>query len=168
QGLVLRQPISDNVVLAHRGRRPLLSLLGRNGGEPAPNVAALTSSVDLRSAGMHQEAQFLSGGNQQKVVLAKWMALDGSLTIYDEPTRGIDVNGKASIHQLIRDAAQRGKAVIMISSDLLEVIGMSDRILVMCGGTVAGVLPAGATEAEIMALATHGAELSAPDRDGPA
>lgn len=157
-GLALRQPIADNVALARRGRRPLLSLVSSSGSRSGTSVEELTKSVDLRSAGLHQEAQFLSGGNQQKVVLAKWLALDGSLTIYDEPTRGIDVNGKASIHQLIRDSARRGKAVIMISSDLLEVIGMSDRILVMRFGEVAGELAAGATEEQIMLLATHGGE----------
>ncbi len=158
EGLVLRQPIHDNVVLAHRGRRPLLAGLGRDGRGGQPKVRQLAREVDLRSSGLLQEAQFLSGGNQQKVVLAKWLAVAGTLMVFDEPTRGIDVNGKASIHKLIREAAQRGMAVIMISSDLLEVIGMSDRVLVMRSGTVAGELPGGASEAEIMALATHGGE----------
>jgi len=156
EGLSLRQPIADNVVLAHRALRPLLARLGRSGREGHPSVQELTTSVDLRAAGLHQEVQFLSGGNQQKVVLAKWLATAKDLLIFDEPTRGIDVNGKAAIHHLIRAAAHDGMAVIMISSELMEVVGMSDRILVMREGRVAGVLPGGSSEAEIMALATQG------------
>jgi len=170
EGLSLRQPIFDNVVLAYRSLRPLLGRLGREGRNGHPSVSDLTASVDVRAAGLHQEVQFLSGGNQQKVVLAKWLATAKDLLIFDEPTRGIDVNGKAAIHRLIREAARDGMAVIMISSELLEVIGMSDRIVVMREGRIAGVLPGGSTEAEIMALATHGeaahepADRAAPDR----
>jgi ribose transport system ATP-binding protein len=156
EGLSLRQPITDNVVLAYRALRPLWARLGRDGQGGHPPVKALVDSVDVRAAGLHQEVQFLSGGNQQKVVLAKWLATAEDLLIFDEPTRGIDVNGKAAIHRLIREAAQEGMAVIMISSELLEVIGMSDRIVVMREGRIAGILPGGASEAEIMALATHG------------
>ena len=162
EGLSLRQPIVDNVVLAYRAMRPLLARLGRDGKNGHPSVAELTSAVDVRAAGLHQEVQFLSGGNQQKVVLAKWLATARDLLIFDEPTRGIDVNGKAAIHRLIREAARDGMAVIMISSELLEVIGMSDRIAVMREGRIAGVLPGGCTEAEIMALATHGAHDDTP------
>ena len=165
EGLSLRQPIADNVVLAYRALRPLLGRLGRDGKNGHPPVKELVASVDVRAAGLHQEVQFLSGGNQQKVVLAKWLATAKDLLIFDEPTRGIDVNGKAAIHRLIREAAQGGMAVIMISSELLEVIGMSDRVLVMREGRIAGVLPGGSTEAEIMALATHGLH---DDDDAPA
>jgi ribose transport system ATP-binding protein len=168
EGLSLRQPIFDNVVLAYRSLRPLLGRLGRDGRNGHPSVADLTASVDVRAAGLHQEAQFLSGGNQQKVVLAKWLATAQDLLIFDEPTRGIDVNGKAAIHRLIREAAREGMAVIMISSELLEVIGMSDRIVVMREGRIAGVLPGGSTEAEIMALATHGEVTQGPAGQPPA
>ncbi len=136
--------------------RPLLGRLGRDGAGGSPSVPDLVASVDLRAQSVYQEAQFLSGGNQQKVVLAKWLATAEDLLIFDEPTRGIDVNGKAAIHHLIRDAARGGMAVIMISSELLEVIGMSDRIVVMREGRIAGELPAGASEPDIMHLATHG------------
>ncbi|MBA2667397.1 MAG: sugar ABC transporter ATP-binding protein [Trueperaceae bacterium] len=156
EGLSLRQPIYDNVVLAYRALRPALARLGGERTPGHPSVRELTTSVDLRASGPQQEVQFLSGGNQQKVVLAKWLATAEDLLIFDEPTRGIDVNGKASIHHLVRDAARDGMAVIMISSELLEVIGMSDRIVVMREGRIAGELPGGASEAEIMALATHG------------
>ena len=98
--------------------------------------------------------RFLSGGNQQKVVLAKWLATRPQVLIFDEPTRGIDVGAKAGIHDMIRKLAKEGVAVLMISSELPELIGMSDRILVMHEGTLAGELPAGASEPAIMELAT--------------
>src|SRR5690606_11544848 len=103
---------------------------------------------------LDQEVQFLSGGNQQKVVLVKWLATKAKVLIFDEPTCGIDVGAKAGIHDLIRELAREGLAVLMISSELPEVIGMSDRILVMRHRELAGDLPAGASEAEIMLLAT--------------
>ena len=87
-------------------------------------------------------------------MLAKWLATDAKLLIFDEPTRGIDVEAKASIHERIRELARAGTAVLMISSELPEVIGMSDRILVMWDGAIAGQLPAESSEAEIMHLAT--------------
>ena len=98
--------------------------------------------------------QYLSGGNQQKVVLAKWLAATADILIFDEPTRGIDVEAKASIHIMLRDLARQGAAIMMISSELPEVIGMSDRILVMWDGTIFGELPPGADEEDIMLLAT--------------
>ena len=90
---------------------------------------------------MEREVQFLSGGNQQKVVLAKWLATDARVLIFDEPTRGIDVEAKASIHERIRELARAGAAVLMISSELPEVIGMSDRILVMYAGKLVEIAP---------------------------
>ena len=149
EGLALLQPVRDNVLLVHRALR---ALLARANG--APSVAALTTRVDLRAAGLDQEVQYLSGGNQQKVVLAKWLAVDADLLLFSDPTRGIDVNAKAGIHRLIRDLARAGKAILLASSDLPEIIGMSDRIVVMWDGRIHGELPAGASEAEIMALAT--------------
>lgn len=153
EGLVLRQPVRDNVLLAFRALQHMLTPLRWNGSS-APNVHALVRQVDLRAAGLNQEVQYLSGGNQQKVVLAKWLATASEILIFDEPTRGIDINAKAGIHQLLRALARAGTAILMISSELPEVIGMSDRILVMHDGQIAGELPAGASEAEIMLLAT--------------
>ena len=95
----------------------------------------------------------LSGGNQQKVMLAKWLVIKPKVLIVDEPTRGVDVGVKADVHQLLRDLANRGVGVIMISSELPEVLGMSDRILVMREGRIAGeVLHAEATEERVMSL----------------
>ena len=82
----------------------------------------------------------LSGGNQQKVVLGKWLSMDPSVVIFDEPTRGIDVGAKGEIYQLMRNLADRGVAIMMVSSDMEEVIGVSDRIAVMHEGRISGVL----------------------------
>ncbi|MDQ3227590.1 MAG: sugar ABC transporter ATP-binding protein [Chloroflexota bacterium] len=152
EGLVLPQSVRDNALLAFRsiGRR-------QSGGEAASSrrsVVDLARLVELRAASLEQEVRYLSGGNQQKVVLAKWLATRARILIFDEPTRGIDVGAKAGIHELMRELARSGVAVVMISSELPEVIGMSDRILVMRDGTFAGELAAGASEAEIMLLAT--------------
>jgi len=151
EGLALKQSVRDNVLLAQRALRGIFSRVTRKAHEDA---SQLVERVDVRSAGLDQQVQYLSGGNQQKVVLAKWLATDVDLLIFDEPTRGIDVNAKSNIHEIIRQLAQAGKAVLMISSELPEVIGMGDRILVMRDGTIAGELPKGPEETEIMLLAT--------------
>jgi ribose transport system ATP-binding protein len=146
EGLVLPLPTSDNILLAVRGlgrRRPV-----------GISVRELARRVDLRSARPNQQVRYLSGGNQQKVVLAKWLATRADVLIFDEPTRGIDVGAKAGIHELMRELARAGAAILMISSELPEVIGMSDRLLVMRNGSIAGELPAGPTEAEVMLPAT--------------
>jgi ribose transport system ATP-binding protein len=109
--------------------------------------------VEVRAAGDDQEIRFLSGGNQQKVVLARWLAVNPRILLFDEPTRGIDVGAKAAIHDLVRRLARDGAAVLMVSSDLPELLGMSDRIVVLRDGRVAGELPAGATEEDVVALA---------------
>src|SRR5215213_610424 len=156
EGLVLLQSVRDNALLALRSlgqtrmnERPILGL-----EKEAPSVLDLARRVELRAASLEQEVRYLSGGNQQKVVLAKWLATRAQILIFDEPTRGIDVGAKAGIHELMRELARAGAAILMISSELPEVIGMSDRILVMRDGTIAGELPPGASEAQIMLLAT--------------
>ncbi len=99
----------------------------------------------------------LSGGNQQKVVLAKWIATAPHVLILDEPTRGIDVGAKREIYQLMHELTDRGMSIIMISSELPEIIGMSDRVAVVHEGSIAGILEDSAiTEARIMTLATGG------------
>ena len=94
----------------------------------------------VKAVGQHQEAATLSGGNQQKIVLAKWVLADCDVLIVDEPTRGIDVGAKAEVYQALSDLAQQGKAIIMISSELPEILGVSDRIIVMCEGKVTAEL----------------------------
>ncbi|OLF14630.1 sugar ABC transporter ATP-binding protein [Actinophytocola xanthii] len=151
EGLALRQSVRDNALLVRR------SALPPRRGRAAVDLAALLESVNVVARDEHQEVRFLSGGNQQKVVLAKWLAVDPAVLVADEPTRGIDVGAKKAVHHLLRELADRGVAVLMISSELPELIGMSDRILVMHDGRLAGELPAGASETAVMALATgHG------------
>jgi ribose transport system ATP-binding protein len=152
EGLVSIASVKDNVALAvrsmlQRARRK------RAVGASVP-VSELVDSLDLRARSIDEEVRFLSGGNQQKVVLAKWLATKPDILIFDEPTRGIDVGAKAAIHELMRELAREGKAILMISSELPEAIGMSDRLLVLRGGRIAGELPAGPTEEEVMQVAT--------------
>ena len=97
----------------------------------------------------------LSGGNQQKVVLAKWLIRNSDILIFDEPTRGIDVGAKSEIYALMNELAAQGKAIIMISSELPEILRMSDRIVVMCEGRITGEIPVHeASQERIMELAT--------------
>src|SRR5215217_4675669 len=152
EGLVLPQSVRDNALLALRSLGQ--ARVNAQPAKEAPSVLGLTRRVELRAASLEQEVRYLSGGNQQKVVLAKWLATRAQILIFDEPTRGIDVGAKAGIHELMRELARAGAAILMISSELPEVIGMSDRILVMRDGTIAGELPSGASEAQIMLLAT--------------
>jgi ABC-type sugar transport system ATPase subunit len=155
EGLTPRQPIRDNILLTVRAVRSLFGLIHKNGvGQSRKLVPMLGKQVDIRTDSFNRETQYLSGGNQQKVVLAKWLASDADVFIFDEPTRGIDVESKASIHDMIRDLTRKGAAVLMISSELPEIIGMSDRILVMADHRVAGELPANSSEQEIMLMAT--------------
>ncbi len=159
EGIFANQPLSDNILSAVRAMESMLRRLIPLGTRQQPQLAVdVARHVDVRAAGLAQEAQYLSGGNQQKVVLAKWLASTCEVFLFDEPTRGIDVEAKASIHDMVRALAKGGTAVLMISSELPEVIGMSDRILVMWDGAIVGELPGGATEEEIMLVATGHAD----------
>jgi len=155
EGIASRQPIRDNMLLTVRAVRFLFGLILKDGTPSSRRlVPMLGKQVDIRTDSFDREVQYLSGGNQQKVVLAKWLASDADVFIFDEPTRGIDVESKASIHDMIRDLTKKGIAVLMISSELPEIIGMSDRILVMADRQLAGELPAQSREQEIMLMAT--------------
>jgi ribose transport system ATP-binding protein len=155
EGIASRQSIRDNILLTVRAVRFLFGIISKD-GIPASRklVPMLGKQVDIRTDTFDREVQYLSGGNQQKVVLAKWLASDADVFIFDEPTRGIDVESKASIHDMIRELTKKGTAVLMISSELPEIIGMSDRILVMADHKIAGELPAKSSEQEIMLMAT--------------
>jgi len=120
-------------------------------------VGSLISQLRIRTPSQEQQVQFLSGGNQQKVVLARWLALRPRVLLLDEPTRGIDVGAKAEIYALMGELVRQGVGILMISSELPEVLGMSDRILVVRQGAIAGELArAQATQEAIMHLATGG------------
>ncbi|MFI8434600.1 sugar ABC transporter ATP-binding protein [Streptomyces sp. NPDC079020] len=158
EGLALRQSVRDNALLVTRAGATRATRAGATrGGPPAGRaVTALLERVRLHARGEDQEVQYLSGGNQQKVVIAKWLAARPRVLLFDEPTRGVDVGAKAAIHTLVRELAREGLAVLIISSELPELIGMSDRVIVMADGRPAGELPAGATEEAIMRAATGG------------
>ena len=137
----------------------LLNLLSRCGVVRLAAERALArrmvDALRVRTPSIEQKVLNLSGGNQQKVVIAKWLALHPKILIMDEPTRGIDIGAKAEVHGLMHQLAADGVAILMISSELPEVLGMSDRILVMRQGRIAGELSrAEATQERIMALAT--------------
>jgi rhamnose transport system ATP-binding protein len=152
-GLVLPMSIADNITL------PILSRYATAGWlrarDAQQDAAAAAQKLEVKSAGMSQKAKELSGGNQQKVVLAKWLETGPRILILDEPTRGIDVGTKAAVHQLMSDLANQGVAILMISSELPEILGMSDRILVMREGHITGeFMRAEATQEKLMAAAT--------------
>jgi ribose transport system ATP-binding protein len=114
------------------------------------------NSLSIKTPSLEQLARNLSGGNQQKVVIGKWLTADTEVLIFDEPTRGIDVGAKSEIYRLLNDLAQQGKAIIMISSELPEVLRMSHRVIVMCEGRITGELLAGdANQEKIMKFATQ-------------
>ncbi|MEV8396087.1 MULTISPECIES: sugar ABC transporter ATP-binding protein [unclassified Streptomyces] len=150
EGLALHQSVRDNALLVTRAVAP------RGRPPKSSEITALLERVRLQARGEDQQALYLSGGNQQKVVIAKWLAARPQVLLFDEPTRGVDVGAKAAIHTLVRELAREGLAVLIISSELPELIGMSDRLLVMSEGRLVGELPAGATEESIMRLATGG------------
>ncbi len=109
----------------------------------------------IKTPSYKTQIQYLSGGNQQKVIFSRWLLMDPDILILDEPTRGIDVGAKYEIYTIIADLAKQGKSIIMISSEMPELIGMSDRIMVMCSGKVSGIIDGkDANQEDIMKLAT--------------
>lgn len=155
QGLFLGQSIRHNLTL------PILHQLTQRGFIQRHQETQLVNNAQrdlaIQMASSNQSVQYLSGGNQQKVVLAKWLQTKPAVIILDEPTRGIDVGAKFEIYRLMRQLTDQGVAILMISSELPEVLGMSDRILVMHQGQIAGeVARAEATEERIIELATTG------------
>jgi ribose transport system ATP-binding protein len=116
----------------------------------------MVDALRIKTPSLTQMTKLLSGGNQQKVVIAKWLVQDCDVLIFDEPTRGIDVGAKSEIYKLLNDLATQGKAIIVISSELPEVLLLSHRVLVMCEGRVTGELAGDvATQESLMALATR-------------
>ena len=119
------------------------------------NALRYITELAIKTPGLFQRVQFLSGGNQQKLILAKWMSCDMKVLVFDEPTRGIDVGAKYEIYRLMNELSDKGVAIIMISSDLSEIIGMSDRVYVYNNGSIRGELIGAEIEPEkIMAYAT--------------
>lgn len=138
EGLVLSMDVGQNITLSslkNLGNAMHLSL-----EQEKKTVLEYVERLHIKTPSVRQLVQNLSGGNQQKVVLAKWLLSHAKIMIFDEPTRGIDVGAKVEVYQIINELIQAGVAVIMISSELPEILGMSDRVAVMCQGTIAAVL----------------------------
>ena len=138
EGLVLDMPLTENISLASLRRYASFNLVDRD--KEAATARIQLNSLRIKTPDVSVHAATLSGGNQQKVVLAKWLSMAPRLIIFDEPTRGIDVGAKGEIYALMRALADDGVAIVMISSDMEEVIGVSDRVAVMHEGKVSGVL----------------------------
>ncbi|MDZ7374845.1 MAG: sugar ABC transporter ATP-binding protein [candidate division KSB1 bacterium] len=153
QGLILGMSVLENMTLPSLDRFSRWGFLDK--ASERRNAARFVDELRIRTPSLRQAVRNLSGGNQQKVVLAKWLLTHCRVMIFDEPTRGIDVGAKWEIYNLINALAERGVAIVMISSELPEILGMSDRILVMHEGRVAGELLRGeATQEKVMRLAT--------------
>jgi ribose transport system ATP-binding protein len=151
-GLVTEMTVRENVTLPGLWNYTRAALISRRA--ETIETRRQIDSMNIRTPGVETRVMNLSGGNQQKVVLAKWLALTPSVLIVDEPTRGVDVGAKAEIYRLLRALADKGVAVIVISSDMEEVLGISDRIAVMHEGAIAGVLDrAEFSEQRVMNLA---------------
>ncbi len=151
-GVVLEMPVAANISLAN------LAAVSRHGlidmARERDLARGYVERLHIKTPSVDAETGSLSGGNQQKTALARWLAIQPAVLLLDEPTQGVDVGSKSEIHALMVDLAERGAAIIMISSELPEILGMSDRIAVMHAGTVAGVLSrAEATQPRILSLA---------------
>jgi ABC-type sugar transport system ATPase subunit len=155
-GLVLGLSVFDNVTLSILPRYSVCGILPRR--RLTRLVDRVARQVQLKAASPAQPARNLSGGNQQKVVLAKWLLHECQIYIFDEPTRGVDVGAKREIYSLMEDLARRGAGILMISSDMPEVLSMSDRILVVRDGRIAGELSRQeATQESVLRLAVGAA-----------
>jgi ABC-type sugar transport system ATPase subunit len=166
EGLVLMRSVRENASMAILRKLTRFGFVQRRLERQI--VGEYVDRLRIRTPSLEQEAGKLSGGNQQKVVLARWLAAMPKLLILDEPTRGIDVGAKAEIYSLIDQLANEGIAIIFISSDLPEILGLSDRIIVMQNGRITGELPGDeATEEQVLALA-YREHLSAPSTTGVA
>lgn len=161
EGLTLMQSVRDNGMLTPRAFGNLLASHKSNRFTDLAGMDVLLDRLEVKAASYDQDIKFLSGGNQQKAIVARWLALKPKVLIFIEPTRGIDVNAKAGIYHLMRELARQGTGIIMISSDLPEIIGAADRILVMREGTIVAEHAHGASEAAVMLDATGEREAAA-------
>ena len=147
-------PIFQNVTL------PSLSQTSKHGfvrmAEELDLARKYTERLDLRAAALDQDVGNLSGGNQQKVVIAKWLATKPKVIILDEPTKGIDVGSKAAVHEFMAELAAKGLSVIMVSSEIPEILGMSDRVIVMRDGRIAAEYERDGLTAEQLVRAAAG------------
>jgi rhamnose transport system ATP-binding protein len=150
-GVILEMPVSANTTLAILSEISRFGLIQRRREDEL--ATSFVKRLGTKTASIHSLVGTLSGGNQQKVALSRWLATEPKVLILDEPTQGVDVGAKSEIHRLMGELAAKGLAIIMISSELPEVLGMSDRIAVMHGGRITGVLDrADATPQRVLEL----------------
>ncbi len=161
-GLALRLPVRHNITLAaleRLTRGPLLP-----GGREKAAARTMTAQLNIRTPSTESAVGDLSGGNQQKTVLARWLFAGSSILLFDEPTRGIDVGSKVEVYRLMNDLARQGAVILMVSSELPELLGMSDRILILHKGRLAADLPrAAATPERVLHFAMTGRDIAAGD-----
>ena len=157
-GLVLGMDVGDNIILASLDQ--LSNGIGCiNHRQARADSVKYKDILNIKTPSLEQKAGNLSGGNQQKIVLAKWLMQNPEVIVFDEPTRGIDVGAKTEIYKLIAKLAEEGKAIIFISSEMPEILGMCDRIIIMSGGRISGEISAAeASQEKILEYAA--AELS--------
>ncbi len=151
EGLLLRQSVRDNALLTLRSMSNFFTR-PESGAFSRDRIDEVLRVTDVRAADFGQAVDSLSGGNQQKVIIARWLARQSNILVFVEPTRGIDIAAKAAIYEAMRSFTNTGRGIIVVSSDMPELIGISDRILVMHQGRIAGELPRGASEEAVMAL----------------
>ena len=144
QALVLGEPVARNISMATLGRFASAGFLSRAAERRAAEEQV--RALDIRPADVAREVRTLSGGNQQKVVLARWLLRDCRVLLLDEPTRGVDVGARSEIYALVRALADRGVAVVVVSSEIPEVLGLADRVLVIADGAVVTEEPAAALD----------------------
>jgi rhamnose transport system ATP-binding protein len=163
-GLVLGMDVKQNTTLAILRR--ISNRFGAVRLRKEREISAhYRETLSIATSDLSKTVKYLSGGNQQKVVLAKWLSTDPKILIMDEPTRGIDIGAKAEFHALMSRLAQQGIGILMISSEMPEIMGMSDRVIVMCQGRVTGEFKRGQlSQVEIMTSATKFLDLES----GPA
>jgi ribose transport system ATP-binding protein len=154
-GLTTGMDVETNIVLA-TFQRFLRAMGWVDRNKISSTAAHYVEALSIKTPSLTQKVEYLSGGNQQKVVIGKWLTADTEILIFDEPTRGIDVGAKSEIYRLLNDLALQGKSIIMISSELPEILRMSHRIIVMCEGRITGELSGEeATQEKIMKFATQ-------------
>ena len=153
-GCLLDMDVKTNVALAAMGRFTKLGFI--NDKRMADVSVKVVEDLRVKTPGIGQKLKFLSGGNQQKAIIGKWLTRDCDILIFDEPTRGIDVGAKSEIYKLLESLAAEGKSIIMISSELPEILRLSHRIIVMCEGRITGELinDHNASQEQIMTYAT--------------
>jgi putative multiple sugar transport system ATP-binding protein len=152
-GLILIQDVKQNITLANLEAIAKRGVVDNNAEIQVANE--YKTSLNIKTPGIEQKVENLSGGNQQKVSVAKWLFVKPELLILDEPTRGIDVGAKYEIYTIMNNLVQQGMSIIMMSSELPEILGMADRVYVVSSGRITGELPIeDATQEKIMQLAT--------------